>query len=224
MDGLKLLPNSTLSQAMRHWVHAMFGPHQVVVIDGDEPAFKETFSSVMQREVLEGVTHEEVSICNQALESAGFKPQVHVRPCNLFHLTPGGRDRLMASGEGWKSLGGAIGRVPSRCVRTSRHIPKPSRPMRCCRPVYQSQLLPDVAMLLARIGRGGLRDAVAHGVFARLGIEQPSAGTRATVRWSCPGGGRVWRPRQGVAGDGHGAAAQDSMGRWGGRPRGRSCR
>ena len=187
MDGLKLLPNSTLSQAMRHWVHAMFGPHQVVVIDGDEPAFKETFSSVMQREVLEGVTHEEVSICNQALESVGFKPQVHVRPCNLFHLTPGGRDRLVASGEGWKSLGGAHWESSeSLCQDIATH-PEAFSPNALLRPVYQSQLLPDVAVV------GGLAE-VAYGmqlpgVFARLGLEQPIVVPRDSAlvmpgRWS----------------------------------------
>ncbi len=49
------LPGSTLSQAMRHWVHAMFGPQQVVVIDADEPCVQgHLWSSVMQREVREG--------------------------------------------------------------------------------------------------------------------------------------------------------------------------
>ena len=71
--GLKFPPGSTLSQAMRHWVHAMFGPQQLVVIDADDPALKATFGSVMQREVRESLTHDAVLTCNGDLESAGIQ-------------------------------------------------------------------------------------------------------------------------------------------------------
>ena len=177
----------TLSQAMRHWVHAMFGPDQLVVIDGDDPAFKATFVEVMQREVREGLTYHAVSACNQDLESAGFKPQVHVRPCNLFHLSPGGRHRLVSSEEGWASLGGAQWKGAEDLCQAIASHPEAFSPNALLRPVYQSLLLPDVALV------GGLAE-VAYGmqlpgVFARLEMEQPILVPRDSAvilprRWS----------------------------------------
>ncbi len=185
--GLKFPPGSTLSQAMRHWVHAMFGPQQLVVIDADDPALKATFGSVMQREVRESLTHDAVLSCNGDLESAGFKPQVHVRPCNLFHLTSGGRHRLTASDGGWDSLGGAHWEGTEALCQHILDHPEDFSPNALLRPVYQSQLLPDVAMV------GGLAE-VAYGmqlpiVFSRLGIEQPVLVPRDSAvvlpaRWS----------------------------------------
>ncbi|MCH1575454.1 MAG: bacillithiol biosynthesis cysteine-adding enzyme BshC [Flavobacteriales bacterium] len=186
-DGLKFPKDSTMSQAMRHWVHAMFGPEQVVVIDGDDPALKATFIETMQREVRESLTLEAVSSCNSDLETAGFKPQVHVRPCNLFHVVPGGRHRLTASGQMWQSLGGAQWEgTEALCQHIADH-PEEFSPNALLRPVYQAQLLPDVAMV------GGLAE-VAYGmqlpgVFARLGMEQPVLVPRDSAvvlpkRWS----------------------------------------
>ena len=178
---------STLSQAMRHWVHAMFGPDQLIVVDGDDPAFKATFVEVMQREVREALTYHAVSACNQALEAAGLKAQVHVRPCNLFHLSPGGRHRLMPSEEGWTSLGGAQWKgADDLCEAIAAH-PEAFSPNALLRPVYQSLVLPDVALV------GGLAE-VAYGmqlpgVYASLEMEQPVLVPRDSAvilprRWS----------------------------------------
>ena len=186
-DGLKFPEDSTMSQAMRHWVHAMFGLEHVVVIDGDDAGLKATFIETMQREVRESLTDQAVSSCNSVLEAAGFKPQVHVRPCNLFHLVPGGRHRLTSSGQMWQSLGGAKWEgAEALCQNIAAH-PEEFSPNALLRPVYQAQLLPDVAMV------GGLAE-VAYGmqlpgVFARLGMEQPVLVPRDSAvvlskRWS----------------------------------------
>ncbi len=90
--------------------------------------------------------------------------------------------------------------------------------MRCCRPVYQSQLLPDVAVV------GGLAE-VAYGmqlpgVFARLGLEQPIVVPRDSAL-VMPGRWSGLAAKAGVD-DAHGAAAKVSLGRWA-RRRGRSA-
>ena len=85
--------------------------------------------------------------CNQDLESAGFKPQVHVRPCNLFHLSPGGRHRLVSSEEGWASLGGAQWKGAEDLCQAIASHPEAFSPNALLRPVYQSLLLPDVALV-----------------------------------------------------------------------------
>lgn len=161
----------TLSIAMRHWVHALFGPDRIVVLDGDDSALKARFVDVMQREVKGALTLEAVSEWNEVLGGAGFKPQVHVRPCNLFHLGEGGRHRIVQEEGTWRTLGGKSWRGEADLLEDIAADPRQFSPNALLRPVYQSLLLPDVAVV------GGMAE-VAYwlqipGVFHRLGLPQP---------------------------------------------------
>lgn len=170
--GLKADADGNLSQAMRRWVHRMFGPDQLVVLDGDDAAFKSVFSKVMQREVSENLVHTAVSHCNAALADGGFTPQVHVRDCNLFHLDAGQRRRIEADGKGgWHAAQGTQWPSTEALCADVAAQPEKFSPNALLRPVYQSLLLPDVAMV------GGLAE-IAYGmqlpdVYHQLGVRQP---------------------------------------------------
>lgn len=172
LNGLTADADGNLSQAMRRWVHRMFGPDQLVVLDGDDAAFKTVFSNIMQREVSENLVHTAVSNCNAALADAGFTPQVHVRACNLFHLDEGQRRRIEADGKGgWHAENGAQWPSTEALCTDVAAQPEKFSPNALLRPVYQSVLLPDVAMV------GGLAE-IAYGmqlpdVYHRLGVRQP---------------------------------------------------
>lgn len=97
---------ANLADAMRHWVHMMFGQDRVIVLDGDDPDLKAAFVPVMEQEVVSAITEEEVTRCDAILHAEGTSPQVHVRSCNLFHLTANGRYRLVQEDGHWKALGG----------------------------------------------------------------------------------------------------------------------
>lgn len=136
-----------LATAMRRWVHAMFGPDKVVVLDGDDGALKAVFAECMAREVREGIGFAEVSRCNAVLEEGGFMPQVHVRTCNLFHLTEGGRHRIEHGDGGWRSVGGAHWPTEEALISEIHGQPGSFSPNALLRPVYQSMVLPDVAVV-----------------------------------------------------------------------------
>ncbi len=162
----------TLSHAMRRWVHAHFDHHGVVVVDGDDPAMKAAFADVMQEEVTQGFVRKHVEDCNAALRSVGIEPQVFVRDCNLFHLEGEARTRLVCEDGKWASLAGKSWvDEPSLLDDIAAH-PEAFSPNALLRPVYQSWILPDVAVV------GGLAE-VAYwlqlpGVFAHLGRTQPA--------------------------------------------------
>lgn len=165
-------PGWTLSERMRRWVHRVFGPDRVVVVDGDHPAFKQAFIPIMAREIEEGMVHREVQRCNAGLESAGHRPQVHVRPCNLFHLGPDGRHRLEQDGKTWRTAVGGSWADTDALLRALEERPSDFSPNALLRPVYQSFLMPDVALV------GGMAE-VAYGlqlpaVYACLGWPQPA--------------------------------------------------
>ena len=161
----------SLADAMRHWVHRLFGPDDVVVIDGDDPILKSAFAGTMQREIETGFVHHHVSLCDAALAEVGLKPQVHVRQCNLFHLTPGGRHRLEQHGGSWESLGGRSWDSTAVMSQAVADRPADFSPNALLRPVYQSFILPDVAIV------GGMAEVSywlqLAGVFQHLGMTQP---------------------------------------------------
>ena len=172
VSGLMADAEGSLSQAMRRWVHRMFGPDQIVVLDGDDAAFKAVFRDIMVREVSEGLVHTAVSHCNAALADAGFTPQVHVRDCNLFHLDQGQRRRIEGDGEGgWHAANGAHWSSTASLCADVVAEPEKFSPNALLRPVYQSVLLPDVAMVggLAEIAYG----MQLPGVYHQLGVSQP---------------------------------------------------
>ena len=161
-----------LATAMRKWIHAMFGPDRVVVLDGDDGPLKAVFAACMAREVQEGMAFAEVGRCNAVLEQGGFTPQVHVRTCNLFHLTGGGRHRIERGDEGWRSLGGVQWPTEEALLSDIHGQPEAFSPNALLRPVYQSMVLPDVAVV------GGWAE-VSYWlqlplVYNRLSIPQPA--------------------------------------------------
>lgn len=170
MGGLTGDGAEDLSVRMRRWVHAVFGPDRLLVVDGDHPRLKQAFAAIMMREVAEGFVEESVGPCNAAIERAGHRPQVHVRPCNLFHLHATGRHRITPESGAWLSTGGTRWEQDALLRDIAEH-PGDFSPNALLRPVYQSCLLPDVAVV------GGLAE-VAYGlqlpaVFRAVGRPQP---------------------------------------------------
>lgn len=175
-DSSGVNQGTTLSDMMRHWVHAHFGHCGVVVVDGDDSTLKTSFVSVMQEEVSTGFTREKVEPCNAALRSSGADPQVFVRDCNLFHLSEGGRTRLLCEDGQWKSLAGKSWLDLRSLLDDIAQNPKDFSPNALLRPVYQSWVLPDVAVV------GGLAE-IAYwlqlpGVYAHLNRVQPALAPR----------------------------------------------
>ena len=157
---------------MRHWMHQWFGPDRIVVVDGDDPQFKAGFAPFLEEEWTQGVLDREVTQVNAAISSAGHAPQVHVRPVNLFHMAEGQRDRIVPDGNGGWSAGSWNW---SDAEAVSRHMAEHAvsvSPNALMRPLYQSWLLPDVAVV------GGLAE-VAYWLqlatsYQAFGLSQPA--------------------------------------------------
>ena len=171
-DRLAQAGRGTLSSAMRRWMHQWFGPDRIVVVDGDAPQFKAGFAPFLEKEWTQGVLNREVTRVNAALASAGHPPQVHVRPVNLFHLGQGHRERIVLEEKGGWSAGS---RTWPNADAVSRQLAEDAvsvSPNALMRPLYQSWLLPDVAVVggLAEVAYW-LQLSTAYDVF---GLSQPA--------------------------------------------------
>lgn len=162
--------SGSLSDAMRRWIHHLVGADRLLVLDGDDSRLKGAFAERMVREIQEGVLFRQVSRVNAVLDQNGHGPQVHVRETNLFHLTAGGRHRLVSNGDGW-TAGACAWPDSSALIEEVKADPAAFSPNALFRPLYQAYLLPDVAVV------GGLAE-VAYWLqlttaYAAFGLFRP---------------------------------------------------
>ncbi|MGB1076058.1 MAG: bacillithiol biosynthesis protein BshC [Flavobacteriales bacterium] len=89
----------TLAHAVRRWVHALYGSHGVLVVDGDDAALKDLAAPIFHLELLDQKLTEWIGRSTEKMKSAGYAPPVHLRDCQLFSLTgpEGIRNRVNAA-------------------------------------------------------------------------------------------------------------------------------
>lgn len=131
------------------WVNRMFGTFGLVVLDADNPTLKKEAIPLFEKELTERTLAAKVSETNTRLAAFHKKPQVFVRPINVFHLSLGNRQRVEGVGNQFK-LGEE--RMSEEELRTKLHEhPESFSPNALLRPIYQEFVLPNVCY----VGGGG---------------------------------------------------------------------
>ncbi|WP_332913611.1 bacillithiol biosynthesis protein BshC [Algoriphagus boritolerans] len=76
--------SKTLSEAVRKYVHDLFGDQGLVVVDGHDAALKSIFKPVITADLFEHIPFEQAQKVTQELEDLGFKSQIFPREINFF--------------------------------------------------------------------------------------------------------------------------------------------
>jgi uncharacterized protein YllA (UPF0747 family) len=84
----------TLSEAVRMYMHALFGAEGLVCLDADDSRLKSLFAPILEADLNQQVHEPIVRATTEKLEALGYKTQVAARPVNLFRLTENDRIRL----------------------------------------------------------------------------------------------------------------------------------
>ena len=84
----------TLSEAVRIYMHALFGAEGLVCLDADDARLKTLFAPIMEADLNQQVHEPIVRATTEKLEALGYKTQVAAREVNLFRLTENDRIRL----------------------------------------------------------------------------------------------------------------------------------
>ena len=142
------LKSSTLAEATRTLVQALFGHLGVVVVDGDDANLKALVAPLFERELREGVVERAMAPTNAWLEKE-YHVQVNPRPINLFFLEPGGRHRIEKTETGF--VAGSTVFEGDHLFNLLKSNPEAFSPNVTLRPVYQELILPN----LAYVGGGG---------------------------------------------------------------------
>ncbi|HEY3404997.1 MAG TPA: bacillithiol biosynthesis cysteine-adding enzyme BshC [Ohtaekwangia sp.] len=135
----------TLSEAVRHYVNALFGAEGVVVVDADDASLKKAFTEVMRQDIFDSVCKSLVDETNTSLEEQGYKAQVFCRDINFFYLDNQLRSRIEKSGDRYQVVDTEISFNREELKKVIETNPEKLSPNVILRPLYQEMILPNLA-------------------------------------------------------------------------------
>jgi len=137
--------NQTLSGAVRHYVHALFGQEGLVILDADHAALKTVLSPVMREDVLNHVNKDLVEHTNREIEKQGYHPQVFCRDINFFYLDKDQRARIERQGDRYQVVDTTLSFSEAEMKAMIDEHPEKLSPNVILRPLYQEMILPNLA-------------------------------------------------------------------------------
>jgi bacillithiol biosynthesis cysteine-adding enzyme BshC len=136
-----------LADAVRKYMHVMFGQEGLVCLDADDARLKRSFIPVMEADLFENKHLPCVNASNQILTDLGYVPQIHAREINLFYMQDGLRERIEKKGETYQVLNQPLRFSPDELQAEIQKHPERFSPNVVLRPLYQEYILPNLAYL-----------------------------------------------------------------------------
>lgn len=139
--------NKKLSQAVRHYVNALFKEEGLIVFDSDERSLKSQFADVMREDILANSNKKKVDHTNTQLEGLGYKTQIYCRDINFFYLTGGLRARIEKQEDRYVVVDTDLSFTREEIEKLISEEPEKFSPNVILRPLYQEVLLPNLAYI-----------------------------------------------------------------------------
>ena len=140
----------TIEQATFKLVNELFKEYGLLVILPDDAELKTLFIPVVEKELQEAFSHQQVAQTVAAFPAA-YKVQASGRALNLFYLKDDRRDRIELENENYKVHDTAISFSKEEIFAELYNYPERFSANVILRPVFQELILPDIAF----IGGGG---------------------------------------------------------------------
>ncbi|WP_367913745.1 bacillithiol biosynthesis cysteine-adding enzyme BshC [Leadbetterella sp. DM7] len=139
--------NDTLAGAVRRYMHALFGEHGLVCVDGNDHELKRLFAPAMWDELQNHSVKKALDASSAELEKLGYKPQINGRDINLFYKDSGLRERIEFNGDRYTVVDTAISFTPGEMKALLDESPEKISPNVAMRPLYEEMILPNLAYL-----------------------------------------------------------------------------
>lgn len=136
--------NQKLSDAVRHYVNAIFGQQGVISLDADDASLKKLLKNVIKKDVIEGSTIKLVEDTNQQLGNLNYKTQVFCRDINFFYLDSNVRSRIEKRDGKFHVLDTSISFTEKEISDLIENEPEKFSPNVILRPLYQEYILPNL--------------------------------------------------------------------------------
>ncbi len=147
------LEQSSLTNATRVLVNALFSETGLVIVDGNDAHLKRLFIPYIKNELVNQTSFKEVATTSQQLNSltANYKVQVNPREINLFYLNKNLRERIVEVDGVYSVYGTNITWTKETILKEVDEFPERFSPNVILRPLYQEVILPNICY----IGGGG---------------------------------------------------------------------
>jgi bacillithiol synthase len=163
--------HDTLADAVRHYMHALFGAEGLVCLDADDAALKRLFAPVLRDELTNQTAARLATETTGQLEQAGYPAVITPRPINVFYLADQLRERIVLEGGRYQVLNTALSFAPDELFQLLADHPERFSPNVVLRPVYQETILPNLAYI------GGPSEVPywmqLRGIFRQFGLPFP---------------------------------------------------
>jgi bacillithiol biosynthesis cysteine-adding enzyme BshC len=171
------LQQSSLANATRYLVNALFGKYGLVTVDGSEPAFKKLFRDYFREDIFTHTIHHQVQETIAALHAEGYTVQVNPRVINCFFMEKNSRVRIEKDNNTFPLVGSGRTFDAAAMEALIENEPEKISPNVVLRPVYQQVLLPNIAYVG---GPGELAYWLEFkDMFNKLGVQFPVLVPRA---------------------------------------------
>lgn len=139
--------SKTLAEAVRKYVNSLFAKEGLVILDGNEPELKRSFSKVILEDLIQHTPFKKATESSDNLSALGYKSQIFPREINFFYLTKGIRERIEKTESGYAVLNTDLRFSESEIRDLVEKHPERFSPNVVLRPLYQEMILPNLAYL-----------------------------------------------------------------------------
>jgi len=134
------LKSKSLSEAVRKYMHSLFGSYGLVVVDANSKRLKKCFAPIIKDDIINN------SIKNISKDKEE-KSQVHVRKINFFYMEEGMRERIVFSNNCYNINNTGIVFSEEEILKEIEKNPEKFSPNVITRCLYQEYILPNVCYI-----------------------------------------------------------------------------
>ena len=145
------LKNATLADAVRQYMHQLFGSQDLVCLDADDASLKGIFSEIIKDDLLNNTANRIVTETSNELNAMGYHTQITPREINFFYLQNGLRERIVSdNSEGaaqFSVLNSELSFSKEKIIQLVDNQADSFSPNVVLRPLYQETILPNLAYI-----------------------------------------------------------------------------
>ena len=136
-----------LGDAVRRYMHDLFGEYGLITIDADDRSLKSLFSEVIKDDLTRHSAFEKASSQTEKLEKLGYKSQITAREINFFYLDEGLRERIVKEDGVYQVLNSDLRFTEKEILHLVDLEPERFSPNVVLRPLYEEIILPNLAYI-----------------------------------------------------------------------------
>jgi len=139
--------SENLTEATIRVVNAFMGQYGVLCVNGDQRVFKQEFTEVIKRDLIEQRHQTVFDETSKAMQALGLSTQLNARAINFFYLHEGTRQRIVLENGQYLKADGEIICEANAIDNLIDQYPERFSPNAMMRPLYQESILPNIAYL-----------------------------------------------------------------------------